>query len=377
MARGEMKRKGPALLWIGGMAVCLVWGSRVVFNGDLRAVQWVPEELQRIEADFKKTWGDFRDKAMVWVEGPTLESALQENEGLFRFLQGRLPASQWISLAPLLPSPATQRENIARWQAFWSPENRERFQRRFLMEGDKIGFTDQAFAPFFARLKQEPRPVSLEGWKKAGLGGLLESLIITEGKKIRVLTLVPDDSRAAALLGEGRHFPPSARWLSPSTFSQEMGQALVRNFFRYLALSSVLILLLVSLLFRKPTRILACMVPVVSGVLFMFGGMGCFGLEFNLFNIMASILVIGLCVDLGIFTVSRRLEGYNPSTAAAVLLSGLTSLVGMGALILARHPALFSIGATVLLGMCGAIPAALWVTPVFLGSDPEPGRKNG
>jgi predicted RND superfamily exporter protein len=49
----------------------------------------------------------------------------------------------------------------------------------------------------------------------------------------------------------------------------------------------------------------------------------------------------------------------------AVLVSGLTTLAGFGALVLARHPALHSIGVTVLLGIGAAIPAALLVIPAL------------
>jgi len=107
------------------------------------------------------------------------------------------------------------------------------------------------------------------------------------------------------------------------------------------------------------------LIPAISGLLVMFGLMGWQGIDFNLFNIIATILVIGLSVDLGIFMVSRISEGQEAYTGQAVLLSGLTSLIGMGALTLADHPALFSMGITVLLGMCGTIPAALWVVPAF------------
>jgi uncharacterized protein len=79
--------------------------------------------------------------------------------------------------------------------------------------------------------------------------------------------------------------------------------------------------------------------------------------------VIATLLVIGLGIDLGIFMVSKVTEGVDRNTQLAVTLSGLTSLVGLGALMLARHPSLYSIGITVFLGMCGAIPAAVLVIP--------------
>jgi predicted RND superfamily exporter protein len=48
-----------------------------------------------------------------------------------------------------------------------------------------------------------------------------------------------------------------------------------------------------------------------------------------------------------------------------VLVSGLTTLAGLGALALAHHPTMKSIGVTVLLGVGGGIPAALLVIPAL------------
>jgi hypothetical protein len=96
-------------------------------------------------------------------------------------------------------------------------------------------------------------------------------------------------------------------------------------------------------------------VPVATGVTVMFGAMGVLGVTINLFNIVASVLIIGICVDYGIFIVASSDAGVEPGAARAVLVSGLTTIAGVGVLVLAKHPALRSIGLTVLLGLprCG------------------------
>jgi predicted RND superfamily exporter protein len=146
-----------------------------------------------------------------------------------------------------------------------------------------------------------------------------------------------------------------------------MGKAIFHNFIKYIIIASIVIILFLFLMFRNVKKILCALIPVATGLLVMFGTMGWSRMEFNLFNIIASILVIGLSVDLGIFMVSKVSEGYDHNTSMAVFLGGMTSLVGMGALALASHPALYSLGITVLLGMCGAIPSALFVIPAFYG----------
>jgi predicted exporter len=361
--------------WLLLLALGLWQGSRVIFNGDMRSINWVPKTLKENEMSFKQTWGDFRDTAMVLSEGRDLQSALINNDRLFAYLKGKIPDEGIVSLAPLFPSAAIQEENIRRWETLWDKETQNRVRELLVREGDKAGFQPRAFAPFFERWSFKPARVTLEGLKKAGFGDLIDSLIIAGDGKTRILTLVPDTPQVAALFSKKAGPPLDARFVSLSGFNRILSQAMIRNFIQYIILASLMILLLLTLLFRKAGKVFCAMIPVVTGLLVMFGVMGYGGIEFNLFNIIASILVIGLSVDLGIFMVSRVSAGYDSNTGRAVFLGGMTSLVGMGALTLAHHPALYSIGITVLLGMCGAIPSALLLIPAFLNSKKD--IKNG
>jgi predicted RND superfamily exporter protein len=73
--------------------------------------------------------------------------------------------------------------------------------------------------------------------------------------------------------------------------------------------------------------------------------------------------VLALSVDYGVFMTARLGGAVSAETERAVLLSGLTSLSGFGALLLARHPALFSLGLTVSLGLFAALISALVLLP--------------
>ncbi len=126
-----------------------------------------------------------------------------------------------------------------------------------------------------------------------------------------------------------------------------------------------MVLALLTLLFRDWRKVALALLPVATGLVVMFGVMGMTGLAFNLFNIVATILIIGLGVDYGIFMVCREFVGRDHATERAVLVSGLTTLAGFGALALARHPALYSIGMTVLFGITPAVLTALWVIPAL------------
>jgi uncharacterized protein len=365
----RLPRTAVIATWLVILAICGWQASKVRFNGDLRAVSMVTPELRLAEDELTKTWGDMRGKALIFAEGPDLESALELNDRLFARISGRLPAGELVSLAPLLPSALRQKENRERWSAFWRDGRAKLLAGALERDGAPLGFTGTAFTPFLATLSAPPPAATIEGLKEAGMGELVDSMIIRSPGVVRVLTLVPDTPKVVAALSEDLKSLPGAHLVSQSRFGDSVGQAIIRDFTRYMALTSLLVLALVVVLFRKPSRILLVLVPVATGLICMFGIMGMLGLEFNIFNIAATILVIGLCVDYGIFMVCRLTEGSNHAASRAVLVSGLTTLAGLGALALARHPSMHSIGVTVLLGIGTGIPAALLVIPALCQKD--------
>jgi predicted RND superfamily exporter protein len=183
--------------------------------------------------------------------------------------------------------------------------------------------------------------------------------------RVKVLTLVPDLPEVAALMDRRAKNLSGVRFVSQNRFSQIISRAISEDFTKFIAKASVVVCLLLGLLFRNIKKALLALVPVISGLLMMFGVMGGLGIGFNLFNVVAAILIIGLGVDYGILVVCRISEGSNHATEKAVLVSGLTTLAGFGALVMARHPALHSIGVTVILGIGAAIPSALFVIPAL------------
>ena len=188
---------------------------------------------------------------------------------------------------------------------------------------------------------------------------------ISNEDKVQVLTLAPDTPEIVAFFDHADSRLKGVQLVSQTRFGELVGKALVKDFFHFLLRACLVVILLLVFLFRRPGKVLYALVPVATGLAFMFGVMGCLGIGFNLFNIVATIMIIGLGVDYGIFVVCRLSEGYDHATDRAIFVSGLTTLAGFGALVLARHPALHSIGISVCLGICAAIPSALLVIPAL------------
>lgn len=143
-----------------------------------------------------------------------------------------------------------------------------------------------------------------------------------------------------------------------------------RNAFFY-AIAAIAAILLVA--FRSVRYALIGLVPLAVGLLFMVAGMGLFGISFNSANVIVLPLVLGIAVDSGIYLINRyRREDETPrqvvlsSTGVGVFLNTLTIMASFGALMVARHQGVFSIGAVMCLGMVACQIAFIIVLPAVL-----------
>jgi predicted exporter len=355
-------------LWLALVVLGAAGATQVRFDGSMNSLNHVTPQLQAAEEEIRQRWGDLRSRAIVFAHGATFDEALEKNEAVYRRLAATLAPSELLSLAPVFPGAATREARRRGWVAFWGGTDGRRVLESLGAEGKRLGFSAAAFAPFVeatARPGAAPDPDAL---RAAGFGGIVDALLLPDaaGGGVTVLTLAPDDGRAAAALA-GAGAPPGVAFVSPRSFGVSISEALHREFLRYLVVASLVILGVVGLTFRGARERLLALVPVFTGMVFMFGVMGAFGLKINLFNIIATVLIIGLCVDYGIFMVSHAGGEADPATSRAVLVSGLTTIAGFGVLALAKHPAMQSLGLTVLLGFGAAVPAALFVIPALLG----------
>ena len=131
------------------------------------------------------------------------------------------------------------------------------------------------------------------------------------------------------------------------------------------------ILILVLFHFRNLFSVLLAIVPVVVGAIWLGGFMGFFGIPFNPANIMTLPLVIGIGVTNGIHILNRFAEEKTPSilgrsTGKAVLISGLTTIVGFGSLILGKHRGIESLGYVMAVGVATCMVAGLTLLPALL-----------
>jgi hypothetical protein len=139
----------------------------------------------------------------------------------------------------------------------------------------------------------------------------------------------------------------------------------------FYAIAAIVIVLLV--LFRRLKETCLALIPLVFAVIWTLGWMGGFGISFNLANVIALPLLLGIVVDDGIHVVHRFRERPHAvarlitnSTAQAISLTSWTTMVGFGSLLISRHLGIFSLGLVITVAVGTAWVLSLILLPVVL-----------
>lgn len=246
-------------------------------------------------------------------------------------------------------------------------------------DGNALGMLREFQGSMFAALPEKltmlkeslnARPVS-----EADIPQALKDLFVAKDGRL-LLQIVPkqeifDKAPLAEFVGQIKSVVPHATGEPVSVYeSFRILQDSYLKAFMY-AFAGIVLILLAT--FRSLKLTLVGVLPLAAGLLLMVGGMWLFGLKFNVANVIVMPLLLGVGIDSAIYILARyRREGETPlqvvtrSAGVGVFLNALTILFSFGALMVARHQGVFSIGAVMSLGMTAIVLAFLVFLPALL-----------
>ena len=147
------------------------------------------------------------------------------------------------------------------------------------------------------------------------------------------------------------------------------------------ALAAIVAVLLLD--FRRLQDLLLGLFPLAVGGVLTLGVMGILGVALNPANMIALPLMVGVGVDNGVhilhdFRSRARGRSYALGSAVGrgVLVAALTTILGFGTLLIARHRGMASLGLALTLGVTFCMVAALvWLPAVLRVLDDRDRRK--
>lgn len=333
------------------------------FDSDLMHINYMTDVQRRGMARLDSLRPDRAADGMTMLfavaEGRDAEDALANNDRLMRRLG---------TVCAWLPGRVEQRQRIERWQHFWDGR-REDVMAQLHDAARRSGFRPEAFAAFEDAIAMEPEMLTADDF-----GIMMRTVcaanVWRNDTLCRITSFFPVDSVPAGIREQNS---PQAYMFTASDVSSALASLLNDNFNMVGLVCSLMVFGFLWLSFRRLEWAFVAFLPLAVSWVWILGLMNLLGLRFNIVNVILATFIFGQGADYAIFVTDGLLTRYRTSRDTltgyrqAIRLLALTTLSGIGTLVVARHPALHSLGVVALLGMVVVVTLCLYLPPLVFG----------
>jgi len=249
-----------------------------------------------------------------------------------------------------------QQFRINRWNEYWTPEKKAMLKERITLAATQNGFKTSGFDGFFHWLDKDFTPAG--PGKLPHLTNLFLNPYISEGQRmVTVTTILKVRQEDKPLLYEALKTEESSFIFDKQFLTSTFMDILNEDFNKLVIISLLIVFFVLLLSYGRIELALITFIPMFISWIWTLGIMGLFGMKLNIFNIIITSFVFGLGVDYAIFSIQGMLQKYKyghgdmNAYRSSVLMDAMTTLIGLGVLILAVHPALRAMAYAAIIGI--------------------------
>ncbi|MEO9077319.1 MAG: MMPL family transporter, partial [Gelidibacter sp.] len=358
---------------IGSIAVLLIISAfsyqRVTFNQDISNLNFQPEAIKSAEAKLD-TLINISSKSLYLITfGTNEQKVLETNDEIFNQLQNLEIEDQILSynsVGALVGSDKKQQESIQFWNQFWTAELKTQTQSELIENGNKFGFKPTTFEEFYALLDYDFQPLSIDDYRKINVIPISDFIAKDEDFMTITSVVNVENDHIEEIKNTFKNYDNTLVIDRQAINETLLGH--LKNDFNKLLVYCVIVVVLLLLIFYQNIRLtLVTVIPIIITWSVTIGIMGLFHLEFNIFNIIISSFIFGLGVDYSIFMTNGMRSGKSSMTThkTSIILSVLTTILGVGVLIFAKHPALHSLATISIIGILAAMFISFVLQPIL------------
>lgn len=350
------------------------FSNTVVFQGDMNAINYMSEKTKRAEEHLNEISQISQRNVFVVSKAENLQQALQQSEKLeFKLKQeNNWGILNYTHLSDLLPSETLQKRRLQNWNSYWTQERKQLLFNKISKVEQQYGFRKSSFSQFEQWMQTSFQNISntdIELIKKAFLKELVQGdhenqLVITQIK-----TTTADKKNLNKNLSS---WLPNGLYLIDKEFlTTQFVDQLKKDFQKLVNLSLLIVFLIIWMAFGRIELAVITFLPLSLSWVFTTGLMSLFGLEFNIVNIIITTFIFGLGIDYCIFITRGLMQDYKyggsrlASFKTSILFSAITSIVGIGVLIFAQHPALKSMAFVTIIGLLSVLILSFSLQPLM------------
>ena len=358
------------LRWVGTMCVLLAglgvyWSVQVPFDHNVEHLDGAHSSIRNAEEAFMQQWGPgLAGQGLLAVTTTNYALAQELNQQIYDEVSATMPDGRFVSFASVWPSPKKQAEQVREWNDFWQNGRREQLRGLLQEAGATYHFSADAFTPFLDELCIFQQPLQ-EPEGNGVFDAIKDRFVQSVADGWRIVSFFPDTEAYETLLSDIQQRIPESFLVSRRALYADFSKEMSNELQRMAVIAGCLIVGVTLLVMRNIRLAMLALIPAGAGVLGMLSLMHWIGHPLNAANLIASVVVLGLCIDYGIFITASCRRPELSGTGHAVSLSMLTTLAGSTVLLFARHPALHSVGISLTAGILSGYLAAMLLVPLL------------
>ena len=355
------------------------YSTRTSFDSDVSHINYMTDgqkaDMNYLSAFLRSNAGEKTIYAVA--SGSTADEAVKGNEAIApamdvvarqKGVRGMQPVTQF------LPSGDEQARRLRLWKAFVA-RHAAVLNGTLRQEAARSGFSDDSFNDFFSIIGGSYRPREVSFFRPLTDGPLRRNVFHDTGTgTYSIVTPVTVSAGSAAAVSERLGQELSKRDVRSYCFEIGERNNSIANSpsdnFNYIGWAcGFIVFFFLWLSFGNIELAALSFLPMAVSWLWILGLMSMFGIQFNIINIILATFIFGQGDDYTIFMTEgcqyeyaygrKMLASYKNS----IIISALIMFIGMGVLVLARHPALRSLGQVTVVGMFSVVLMAYLLPP--------------
>ena len=363
---------------VGGIllitVICLFTSQKVGFNNDMMSLNYEPQHLKQSEEKLMQLF-DNGEKTVLFVSvgkdmNQATETYAMTNQKLSALKDQGL-IKDYASASQFLISPQEQQLRLKKWKDYWTDEKQQQIREQLETAAAEYRFRPGSFDPFYQWLNQPFGEYHYTAQEDDLSGKLLNEWQTSADSITMLISQIRISDQNKETVYQNFSKTQDVVIFDRSYFANKWVSAINDDFYLILYISSFLIFFALWFSYGRIELTLMSFLPMLVSWVIILGLMGILGIEFNIINIILSTFIFGIGDDFSIFIMDGLQSKYRTgqkvlnSHKTAIFFSAFTTVVGMGALVFAKHPALQSISLISILGMIAVVLVAYTIQPLI------------
>ncbi len=355
--------------------VLSVFSFKTEFDSNIANINYMTEDqregMNYFQNLLSKESTNTTSELYVLSSAESFDEALSKNSGVEEIIDGLVHSGiikSYSGVRRFLVSKKEQEDRIQMWKDFVL-NHHATLTADFSAAASRAGFSDRAFKQFseLVDCSEELTPKEIEFFEP------LTSLILSQniaqidqtGKSYIVNKLIVESSDIDSVKS---HFDDSFDVVG-------MNSALSKNLsdnFNYIGWAcSLIVFIFLWFSFGRIELAIIAFIPMAISWIWILGIMAIVGIKFNIVNVILATFIFGQGDDYTIFMTEGCQHEYTfrkpilSSYKNSILQSALIMLVGIGTLIISKHPAMRSLAEVTIVGMVSVVLMSYTFPPLL------------